>query len=121
MRNNKDALLSVLESFIHDPLLEWTKKSKKTIDQGRFVLSLISHKLDGGLGLTYEFNMAHHKQDRITAIKQIQALVTGSSRSRVPATFKKCSSVEVQTRELITQAVDLDNLSKMWIGWSAYY
>ena len=29
LRNNSETLMSVLDTFIHDPLLEWTRKHKK--------------------------------------------------------------------------------------------
>ena len=34
-RSNKDALMSVLEAFVYDPLVEWTSKSRQSISRGR--------------------------------------------------------------------------------------
>lgn len=31
LRANEDSLMTVLESFVHDPLVEWAKSSKKKV------------------------------------------------------------------------------------------
>lgn len=41
LRDNKDALMSVLDAFIHDPLVEWEdEKRRMVIILLRFCLSL---------------------------------------------------------------------------------
>jgi serine/threonine-protein kinase ATR len=40
LRNNRETLMSVLETFIHDPLVEWTKDSKK------MVINIFAVKID---------------------------------------------------------------------------
>lgn len=86
LRRHHDILLSVMETFVHDPLVEWSKPTKNhhnivlnqqlhhplppvnlkssifsstnnlVNDQARRVLLNIRNKLKGGLGLTCLYN-----------------------------------------------------------------
>lgn len=47
LRGNRDSLLNVLETFLHDPLVEWIKKSGE--DQGHKVLAKCERRLQGGV------------------------------------------------------------------------
>lgn len=52
LRSNGDSLMSVLEAFVHDPLVEWTKSSRKGTErdvrvQGDKHLRPIQKKLRG--------------------------------------------------------------------------
>ncbi|KAJ3311720.1 serine/threonine-protein kinase M1 [Boothiomyces sp. JEL0838] len=94
LRENKDLLMSVLETFIYDPLCEWGIKGKslKTIvpegenPKALRILNVIDRKLQGFV-----------------------------SNYRLPI------GVEGQVDELIHQATDPENLSKMYIGWAPYF
>mmetsp|Transcript_12031 Transcript_12031/g.28331 ORF Transcript_12031/g.28331 Transcript_12031/m.28331 type:complete len:114 (-) Transcript_12031:142-483(-) len=44
LRENRDALMNVLETFAHDPLVEWVKKDK---DEGHKLLSKCERRLRG--------------------------------------------------------------------------
>lgn len=123
LRENKKTLMSVLESFVHDPLVEWSKrKSSNSKDQGtelgKKVLLNVSNKLEGGMGLTYQYNIALASKSR--NLQGIVAAANGVGMTGLtPPTRPR--SVEGQVRELIDQATSLDLLSRMWIGWSAFY
>lgn len=61
--------MSVLETFVHDPLVEWKKSSKGSINntmetEGMNILETISNKLTGGMGPTYYFNIAEMKNGK---------------------------------------------------------
>lgn len=95
------SLLSILEPFIYDPLVEWTKEPKKK--GNNFVPCQTA---DG---------------------KNIQAMINiNRTRSRLQgiiekdAQKKKPMSVAGQVNELINEATDPANLSKMFIGWAAF-
>ncbi len=83
LRENRDLLKTVLETFVHDPLCEWSRKSSAK-DNGEVHLRTIYNKLNG----------------RVTV-----GLPLG---------------IEGQVDDLIDQARDVTNLSKMYIGWAAY-
>lgn len=39
LRDNKDALMSVLDTFVHDPLVEWEDEKRKKVGQTAILLS----------------------------------------------------------------------------------
>jgi serine/threonine-protein kinase ATR len=92
LRKNKDLLMSVLETFLHDPLCEWSKKSKHLHNDAEVqkqkalkVLASIDRKLDG---FCFSSNIS--------------------------------LSVQGQVLELINEATDPNNLCQMYIGWASY-
>jgi serine/threonine-protein kinase ATR len=87
--------MSVLETFLHDPLCEWNRNNKKLTDaedNPKAVKSLLA--ID----------------------KKLQGYVSSSSsvESSLPL------SVPGQVNLLINQATSLENLSRMYIGWAPY-
>ncbi|KAJ0077184.1 hypothetical protein Patl1_35864 [Pistacia atlantica] len=89
LRTHRETLMSVLETFIHDPLVEWTK----------------SHKFSG-----VEVQNPHAQR----AISNIQARLQGVAVG-VGAAPSLPSGVEGQARRLIAEAVSHRNLGKMYI------
>ncbi|KAK6347753.1 serine/threonine-protein kinase M1 [Orbilia javanica] len=93
LRQNEESLMTVVETFLHDPLVEWlavkkrrTTNPSKAPDNPKDVLESIENKLRG-----------LHAGDPVPL------------------------SVEGQVQELIQQAVSTDNLVQMYIGWCAYF
>ncbi|ORX89906.1 hypothetical protein K493DRAFT_288711 [Basidiobolus meristosporus CBS 931.73] len=91
LRNNRESLMCVLETFIHDPLCEWSKKKQSSMTSG-------------------EVENEHAVRSLQTIDQKLQGLVQ--------AGFPL--SIEGQVDELIRQATDAGNLFKMYIGWAAY-
>ncbi|QSL66355.1 hypothetical protein MERGE_000733 [Pneumocystis wakefieldiae] len=94
LRSNQESLISVLETFIHDPLLEWDKKKRNISSdsnintenvEAKKVLDSIKRKLDG------------YMTAEVTPL-----------------------SIEGQVDELILQAVNPELLALMYIGWASY-
>ena len=125
--------MSVLESFLHDPLVEWSSKhtrshaatgtsgNKAENEFARKVLKNVSNKLDGGMGLTYQFNVTASKHGfRSNPAKAISYTANGIGNSGLHLP-NRARSVEGQVHELIQQATDPALLARMWIGWSSYY
>ncbi|CAA6663251.1 unnamed protein product [Spirodela intermedia] len=95
LRAHRETLVSVLETFIHDPLVEWTK----------------SHKSSG-----VEVQNPH-AQRAISNIKaRLEGVVVG-----VGAAPSLPLAVEGQARRLIAEAVSHKNLGKMYIWWMAWF
>ena len=119
LSQNSGTLLSVLESFIHDPLVEWARKGSKieTQDQSKRVLEAISAKLDGYVGLLYEYNEA--EKSSLVSAKNVVAYVMGKSKI-APIKRDRKRSPQGQAQELIAMAQDPALLSRMWIGWASY-
>lgn len=85
--------MSILESFIHDPLVEWdSKKDKKR---------------------TIQAETEHSKALQI--IQVIDNRLQGKDVEGLPL------SVEGQVSLQIEAASSLDNLGLMYVGWAAFY
>ncbi|KAH6777085.1 Ataxia telangiectasia-mutated and RAD3-like protein [Perilla frutescens var. frutescens] len=95
LREHKETLMSVLETFIHDPLVEWTK----------------SHKSSG-----VEVQNPHAQRAISNIEARLQGVVVG-----VGAAPSLPLAVEGQARRLISEAVSLKNLGKMYIWWMPWF
>ncbi|XP_024312541.1 serine/threonine-protein kinase ATR [Brachypodium distachyon] len=95
LRTHKEALMTVLETFIHDPLVEWTK----------------SHKSSG-----VEVRNPHAQRAISNITERLQGVVVG-----VNAAPSLPLSVEGQARRLIAEAVSHKNLGKMYIWWMPWF
>lgn len=90
MWDSKRSILTNLETFLHDPLVEWSKSKKSinqtsdiTNEQASKILKIVERKLSGYIEL-------------------------------------ENFSCEGQVDKLIQHATDKKNLSEMYIGWSAF-
>ncbi|KAK7280606.1 hypothetical protein RJT34_25671 [Clitoria ternatea] len=95
LRTHKETLMSVLETFIHDPLVEWTK----------------SHKSSG-----VEVQNPHAKRAISNIEARLEGVVVG-----VGAAPSLPLAVEGQARRLIAEAVSHRNLGKMYIWWMPWF
>lgn len=125
LRENKETLRSVLESFIHDPLVEWGRKGKaaqaapgassvtrsiaeistdRSKEETRIILKTIDDRLRG----IYNLGDA------------IRPLVSSSHRSILPENETLPLSVQGQVDKLIHEATSHENLAQMYIGWMPF-
>ncbi|XP_058191614.1 serine/threonine-protein kinase ATR isoform X3 [Rhododendron vialii] len=95
LRAHRETLVSVLETFIHDPLVEWTK----------------SHKSSG-----VEVQNPHAQRAISNIEARLQGVVVG-----VGAAPSLPLAVEGQARRLIAEAVSHKNLGKMYIWWMPWF
>lgn len=98
LRDHQETLMNVLETFIHDPLVEWSVKP--------------SSRRGGGI------NRNGHEVNNEEAMRHLQSIekkLTG----RVQ-TANLPLSVAGQVQQLIAQATSPDNLSQMYVGWAPY-
>ncbi|OMH85840.1 Protein kinase rad3 [Zancudomyces culisetae] len=110
LRKHKDPLMSVLDTFVHDPLLEWnfsnkvhssvsTRKGKKDNKDKQQAIK------DANIVVVNEF--ANYALDRI--------------RLKLDGYLQYVKlSANGQVDELIKEAVDPYKLFKMYIGWASY-
>ncbi|KAH9611817.1 hypothetical protein KSS87_006760 [Heliosperma pusillum] len=89
LRTHRETLMSVLETFIHDPLVEWTK----------------SHKSSG-----VEVQNPHAQRAISNIEARLQGVVVG-----VAAAPSLPLAVEGQARRLIAEAVSHTNLGKIFL------
>ncbi|KAG9442834.1 hypothetical protein H6P81_018688 [Aristolochia fimbriata] len=95
LRTHRETLMSVLETFIHDPLVEWTK----------------SHKSSG-----VEVQNPHAQRAISNIEARLQGIVVG-----VMAAPSLPLAVEGQAHRLIAEAVSHKNLGKMYIWWMPWF
>ena len=100
LRKHRGNILSIMDTFVHDPLVDWAKSEEKRGSsradteadnpQARDWLDTISGRLQGTLlGVTSEPCMP--------------------------------LSIQGQTQRLIQEATSMENLSRMYIWWQAWY
>ncbi|KAJ7688699.1 hypothetical protein B0H17DRAFT_938064 [Mycena rosella] len=113
LRDNKDSLMSVLDAFIHDPLVEWEDEKRKlerepsrrnavkaSVDLrmlGKNALSPIERKLKG-------FYVAASAKERYARGAGEKETSTGNL-----------------VQMLMQEATDHANLAKMYPGWASYH
>lgn len=102
LRDNKDVLLTVLESFIHDPLVEWTRKR------------------------TYGNEVENDEYDAIRIHNKIRERLNGIYNIKNPKISNDDSlvelplSIEGQVYRLIKEATSDENLARSYCGWMPF-
>jgi len=95
LRSNRETLLSVLETFIYDPLVEWTKKDSKVQKRNA--------------------NENENSNQRgVDIVNEINDRLQGIVGPGLPL------SVQGQVHLQIEEATSVNNLAVMYIGWAAY-
>ncbi|KAF9364890.1 serine/threonine-protein kinase M1 [Mortierella sp. NVP85] len=147
-RDNLESLASVLEGFIHDPLVEWSKSKRKSqqiqqeairvaaaglldqegdetvsgaADEARARLrSRAEAKAAAAAAAAAEVADAQQNEKAQAILMLIKRKLSGTENANpyVPAAY--ALSVRGQVEELIQAATSPENLAKMYIGWSAY-
>ncbi|GAA5857265.1 hypothetical protein JCM8547_009406 [Rhodosporidiobolus lusitaniae] len=103
LRANKDSLRSVLETFMHDPLVEWAYNNKKKKEKEE-------EKADA------------MKAKALEALEPISNKLLGLQVTSDPESLSaKEVSVEEQVERLIREARDPKNLGAMYVGWCSWF
>jgi hypothetical protein len=91
---NKSAVMSIVETLLHEPLVEWRRQSSRSsaANGPRQLMERVARRLDGFLDLY----------------------------SVPPQRDTLALNVESQVAKLIHHSSDLDNLSQMYIWWMAW-
>ena len=119
LRENKDQIISVLEAFLHSPLVDWKRHKIATAD-GNFnqnaleVLERTKKRLNG----VYNY-------DAVTAAEKAKAYRSGvkyekKNIRRELSDNKIPLSIEGQVQKLIHEATDEENLVNMYFGWMPF-
>ncbi|TKR77813.1 hypothetical protein L596_018721 [Steinernema carpocapsae] len=108
LRQKKDMLLTVLQAFGHDPLLEWSLDRSQQIRQNANKIqnqeNVNKKPADDAIGMV---------EDRLIG-KIVSPKVFKSTLANVPM------SVPGQVAKLIALSVDQRRLSQMYVGWAPY-
>ncbi|KAH7887463.1 hypothetical protein F5I97DRAFT_2009110, partial [Phlebopus sp. FC_14] len=115
LRDNKDSLMSVLDAFIHDPLVEWEDEKRK-IDRER--RNAVKSTTD----------LRHLAKNALRPIeRKLRGVYSPSNvKTRTHGGWSGAGDErEISTSNLvqmlIQEAVDDANLAKMYPGWAAWH
>jgi serine/threonine-protein kinase mTOR len=92
MRNNKDAVMAMLEAFVHDPLINWRLLESNEISKNKDDLT----------------------KKTSYVIERISNKLTGRD-------FDGEDDVQTQVSRLIEQATSSINLCQCFSGWCAFW
>ncbi|XP_060518372.1 serine/threonine-protein kinase ATR isoform X2 [Cylas formicarius] len=96
LRSNRMTLMSIVKPFVYDPLVSWPSHVPASAHSSERV-----------------------NEQALEHIKNIELRLQGNIKTR-SHTMSQCLSVEGQTDHLITEAMNVDNLCQMYIGWGPY-
>ncbi|VEN56457.1 unnamed protein product, partial [Callosobruchus maculatus] len=99
LRHNANILMSIVTPFVYDPLVSWTRSM--------------------GAPPLNNHNPERTNDEAVDHIKNIELRLQGTVKSR-HKTLTMPLSVEGQTNYLINEAISIDNLCQMYIGWGPY-
>ncbi|KAI9912292.1 hypothetical protein PsorP6_008991 [Peronosclerospora sorghi] len=121
LRNNKETLRSVLESFIHDPLVEWGRRGKTTQshDDASKLLDLSTERSKRETRLVLR-TIDDRLQGMYNLGAAIRPFVSSAHRRLLPEIETFPLSVEGQVEKLIHEATSHVNLAQMYIGWMPF-
>lgn len=116
LRANKDSLRSVLETFLHDPLVEWVYVSKKVRSDSQLV-PCSSCSSSAPLTQRDTAGPDQTKARALEALEPISNKLLGLQVTSDPESVgAKEVAVEEQVERLIREARDPKNLGSMYVG-----
>ncbi|KAF9291903.1 serine/threonine-protein kinase M1 [Mortierella alpina] len=140
LRENSESLIAVLEGFLHDPLVEWSKGKKRgqQLQQAAIAAAGGANLIDplgedSGLGAGDEAR-ARLQKPRAPAAgsggdafdaeqnEKAQAILTQTKKKLMGTEGGNhfVLTVQGQADDLIQAATSVEHLSAMYIGWSSY-
>lgn len=107
MRTNKEALLTIVEVFIHDPLYKWALSPLKALQRQK--------ETDDDLETSLEDSQDQHEgnKDAARALMRVRQKLDGYEEGEL-------RSVHGQVQQLIQDAIDPERLCQMFAGWGAW-
>ncbi|KAI5993676.1 hypothetical protein EDD15DRAFT_2388093 [Pisolithus albus] len=112
LKNNKDSLMSVLDAFIHDPLVEWEDEKRK-MDRDR------RNAVKSSTDLRHLAKNALRPIER--KLRGVYSPWNVKSRTSGGTGDEREISTGNLVQMLIQEAVDDANLAKMYPGWAAWH
>lgn len=122
-RHNQQTLLSVLQVFIADPLIEWSRvraSDEQRTQQAKTTISDVERKLNGMLNVgAVVVNLPQRDHESILSREEQQR--GGTLSSRMLGRDRGVGlTVAGQVDELLKAAMCKRNLSEMYVGWQPW-
>jgi len=116
MRKHKDPIVTVLSVFIHDPLYSWSLSHERIGKSGKTQQAAEGSGNDGDGG--DNDNGSEVDEGNVSATRtllvikdKLEGIIGGDTTAR---------GVEGQVQHLLSEAVQEENLCRMWRGWQAH-
>ncbi|KYQ91591.1 DNA-dependent protein kinase subunit [Tieghemostelium lacteum] len=135
LQQHKDILLTTMDVFVKEPLLDWSKLASRLVkEQGKHPkdtknewfpkqkVSIAKKKLElyNPSAITLE-ELASSIHSGTAYEKPLEAIIKGDPRHNIRSKVGKvCNSVKQQVDCLIDQATDPNILSRSWVGWGGW-
>uniref|UniRef100_A0A8C5DF41 non-specific serine/threonine protein kinase n=1 Tax=Gouania willdenowi TaxID=441366 RepID=A0A8C5DF41_GOUWI len=119
MRNSQEALVTIVEVLLYDPLFDWTMNPLKAFylqqDEQQELNATLSSTLGGEEAEQHQKPSDSQSFNKVAerVLLRLQEKLKGMEQGRV-------LSVEGQANLLIQQAMDPRNLSRLFPGWQAW-
>ncbi|KAJ7639483.1 hypothetical protein FB45DRAFT_977215 [Roridomyces roridus] len=111
LRDNKDSLMSVLDAFIHDPLVEWEDEKRK-LERADMRRNSVKPSTD----------LRTLGKNALNPIeRKLKGLYASASPKERYARGEKEISTGNLVQMLIQEATDITNLTKMYPGWASWH
>ncbi|CAE6451648.1 unnamed protein product [Rhizoctonia solani] len=116
LRDNYGSLISVLDAFVHDPLVEWEDQKRKNERDARLARSRVGRTIDprGRAGSSTSIGSTDIKELARNAMLPIGRKIQGVGRDN------RVMTVSNQVEALIREATDPVRLARMYIGWMSW-
>ncbi|THU91880.1 hypothetical protein K435DRAFT_967914 [Dendrothele bispora CBS 962.96] len=117
LRDNKASLASVLDAFIHDPLVEWDEEKRKLERTNNFQQQWVNREREKQPDAEIKLKLAK------TSLSAIQRKLEGyySTNSKKDSVSQERWSTINLVELLIQEATDLAHLARMYQGWAAWF
>ncbi|CAO1620602.1 unnamed protein product [Sympodiomycopsis kandeliae] len=121
LRDNKESVLALLEAFVHDPLISWRLVADDANEQ-RAPDATNEHDGGGASAIanpTTVAGVAHpvgdvRNQRALQVVQRIQSKLNGRD-------FGPLLSVQAQVNRLIAEAISIENLAPLFIGYCSFW
>ncbi|KAI0080860.1 hypothetical protein K474DRAFT_1682349 [Panus rudis PR-1116 ss-1] len=131
LRKNKDVLMTILDAFVHDPLCEWVTDKAKHV---RWLFTSPSHQIDLHADMDYEqdqrssrnpiagppLDMKNFGKMLLQPIEKKFRGIYAASKAGEKEKYEKPYPTSALVQVLIKEAMELQNLSKMYHGWAPW-
>jgi len=116
LRENRDTLLSVLEPFINDPIIDW-KKSRSQQSKGMNLTAVATQDAKRKVKVIEERLKGIFNVDNPNRRKVKRTDGNASSQEDEAMGRMVPLSVEGQVEKLISEATSSENLLQLYVGW----
>ncbi|KAJ1308398.1 hypothetical protein OPQ81_004104 [Rhizoctonia solani] len=116
LRDNYGSLISVLDAFVHDPLVEWEDQRRKNERDARLGRPRAGKTIDprGRAGSSTSIGSTDIKELARNAMLPIGRKIQGVGRDN------RVMTVSNQVEALIREATDPVRLARMYVGWMSW-